>query len=440
MRSIFILGVCLLLHFQAHALLVWLQNGTMLHVKILQYGDKHIVFRRLTNGGQLTIPWEQLHPLSRRSLQRRLGLYIEKSALPQVDGVKIYLKNGGVVGGKVLKRNRTRIVLKNKMGIMPIAMNNIYKIEKAKLSLDVVYRHREIYKVARKNYNLKYGKEHLRFAKFLLSIELFAKAQIHLQQAKALTPEAAKEIQALNQKIAKLQEQRNRQKSLQKLYAYQNAHHYRRAIALLEKMKKTLTDEEYKHMRDKLLAAQKKYLQATVAKKWLQQVNRHISRISHKRKVGLASARNYIFGDMNSKIAEELAGELGLTAQQIKMYFDRRITTRKYRYSYRDGTFIVGLQGKNGQSSIAAEPTPQRAQASGASELLSADEWWQTTSASTRREWLLSLYIENQLQVIKYNFKVCTACGGRGTFIKKGKDVYCPSCHGYRYERIVIAR
>ena len=423
MAVIFLMGL-LVAGGKARAVLIWLDDGTILQGKILEHNKSEVVLQRYDNGGIVDIPWRYLHPLCRELLQNRLGIVVPKKPAYKVPGVKIYLKTGGVVAGKMIRKDSSFLIVKNRTGRLPIPFGNILTSEKSLVALTDIYDSQELYQEYQQRYDLKTADGNFKFAKFLLRLDDYAHSKHHLQQALKLQPDLEPQIRPLIEEIIRASESERHKKLLQLYHIYKNSHRYGRARQALLQLQPLLGAIQWQEYQRQLTQEQDRYLKQEITGYWMQKVHKKIRQLVFKRDSNLASARQYLLEEINNAIVEELAQELGLSTGQIKEYFRKRENKRRYRYSYRHGTFIVSSQGH----------------AIGASSKDPEKQWWQTANSSARQEWLHAYYCENHLEVVERKQYPCPQCAGRGTITSGGRSHSCPLCHGVKYEKTVIAR
>ena len=76
----------------SHAILIWLENGDLLHGEIVEHDEKTILFKRFDNEGILQVPWEKIHPRCVKEIKTRLGLIEKAPPVYKTSGIEVYLK------------------------------------------------------------------------------------------------------------------------------------------------------------------------------------------------------------------------------------------------------------------------------------------------------------------------------------------------------------
>ncbi len=443
MRNIFIIW---LFCFTCPLFGLWitLSNGTVLYGEIVEHNDNKLVLQRLDTFGIVEIPWTALHPIQRQQLQQKLGLILAKTEVSQtIPGIVLYLRTGSSIMGEEVERKGIYVVVRNKTGIFSIELQHILKEEAREIPVTDIYRMSEVYGEMSKRYKLEKADGHWQFGQWLMQIEDFEHAQIHLQRAKTLDTSLSSNVNVLLDRIQKRTQEIQQKKLMQKFQLYRNSKHYDQALAALDQLKSVLEPSQWQQYREETLSQQSEYLRQTISQEWVQQAQQKIGALALNRKLTLQQAQQFILQKLDALILAELAKIFGMEQAKIQEYWEKREKSAKYRFSYGDGTFIVGLQGQEPEEnagSVEWEPPNISKQLLRQSTLSNSEEWWQAASSSMRKEWLLAYYSENRLTVAQQELKTCPSCSGRGTQISSSKIIVCPACHGLRAERVVISK
>lgn len=349
MKKIFFLFFFLLI--PAQATLLWLKNYALLHGEILEYQDEKIIFKRWDNQGILEIPWHSLHPLSLESIQKKLGIVPEKSSEDMMSGVQVYLRNGGTILGILQEEKSGYLLIKNKNGNIPVPLSNILKKQDIVVSMAEIYKPEEIYQKFSQEYDLKTAKGNLDLAKALLRMENQVKARIHFDKAKTLQPDLSDQIQTLLMDVEKKASQSKQKKNMQHFHIYCSTNRYKKAFEILQELKNTIEENEWKKIWEETLEKQKEYFKLEITSLWMQKVSQKTGKMAYNRKISFQEAREYVFLAMPKEILTELSQELEITEQEVQSYFEMRNKNNLYSFSYHSGTFIVGTEGKEPEES-----------------------------------------------------------------------------------------
>lgn len=416
---------CVTMSSSAFGLLVWLKDGRVLHVSILEHNEQNLTIQRLDNQGVLEIRWDDLHPICQEKLRSRLGIGKEQASLALIQGVKAYLKSGGSVKGVLQQEKATEIVVRNKTGLLTIQRSNLYKLEQVDLDLLEVYQPQQIYELKKGQYNLESADGNLQFGKMLVSIGNAEKAKIHLEQAKSMKEELAKEIDSILQRMEQSIQEAEIKRLKDRISLNAGIRRYSKALELLSENQNKLGDVESTRLKNWIEEEQKRYFEREVPRMWLQKVDQKISILSGNRKTTLDEARRYVQSLVQQEVKEDVARQLDTSPDQIEPYFAKRNQLNERQYSYKSGTFIVGIKDSKAGRALRNES------------LFTPDGWWLAASSSIRREWLMAFYAEAHLTLVSEKLKQCPHCNGTGTH---DKNVPCAGCHGIRYEKIVVVK
>lgn len=201
MKKILFLFLFLLLTSYTHAILIWLKDGSVIQCEIIDTKGEMVIVKRLDNGGTLEIPFRAIQEKCRYQILKKLGLVSDPKVLLKIPGVRIYLKTGGIVVGRFLKKKGRYIMIRNRSGVVPVPRSNILKKEKFEVPINKIYRAEELYKEVSSNYDLKNANDNYKLAKFLLKLKEYEKAKFHFEKAKELRPALAQRIDPVLNKI-----------------------------------------------------------------------------------------------------------------------------------------------------------------------------------------------------------------------------------------------
>ena len=434
----------IILYTQLQATLLWLKDETLLQGDILDNKEDTIIFKRFDNQGVVELSWSIIHPISLKRIQEQLGIKQNKKPAYKVKGVKVYLKVGGVVMGKLVKRENNRIIIKNKTRIFPIPVSNILKQEEVKIPISELYKPEDLYNKVSKQYNLSTLQGNLKLVKFLIQVNNFKKAKLHLEKAQELQKISNDDLSTLIKKYSQEILEKQNNKKLRILKIYRNTNRFKKALEILKDLQDSMSQEKLKYYRNDILSRQSKYLRKEIPREWIRRVSKKISKITLNSSTGLNKACQYASIDMQKEIIDELSKKFNVTQQELKNYLKTREKKNHYSFSYGTGTFIVGISGRQGENDKPKtfESWRQNKQNYGTndSKLLTPDEWWKSVNSSVRQEWLKAYYFEKYFIVTKQKLVTCPYCDGKGTSFSNGKHVFCPGCHGLRYQRTVIVK
>ncbi len=420
------------------AMFLALNDGTLILGEIVEQDESKIVFRRWDNDGILEIPWALIHNQQKTELQQKVGLIAPSENNITISGVNIYFKNGGNMLGKIIERKAQVIILKNKSGNIPIPLNNIMKEEPCEIPLLEAFKPLEVYNEIYKRFDLSKAEGNWELAQILTSIGDSAKAKQLLEKTQSLDEGYRAKVETLLQKISKTEQENQQQKSLQKYFMYRNSKRFTEAIQVLESLKDSLEEQTWQQYYDEVLQQQKDFMLENVSLRWAKKAGQKISSIAMDSKRNLAEVQDYLKKTINTEIIKELSEELKISEENVQNYWENRKQSNEYRFSYRDGTFIVGMQGQNTSGQIQGRGYSNTILRN--SRLATPQEWWQSSSSTNRKEWLSAYYFEHNFDLIRQELKTCPNCSGQGTQYVGGKIVVCSYCHGLKNERIIVVK
>lgn len=416
-----------------------LVDGTILSGEILENDENKIVFRRWDNQGVIEITWENIHIIQRQQLQKKFGWIQTQEVSHTIPGFTFYLKAGGSITGKVLYRQKNIIKIKTKNAILQIPASNILKEEAVDVPMVDVFKPQELYIEICKRYNLGKADHHLQLAQFLLQISEWEKAKIHFTKAQEMDTKLKPQAEAMQQKMTELIQEQNRKKLFQKYQLYKNTQRFGDALKVVEQLKNFVDAQELERYKQEILTLQKEYLRTAVAQQWARKVQQKIANLAYDRNTLLSDVQKYLLQDLDNDVIVDLTKELQINEADVQNYWENRPKDTLHIHSYQDGTFIVGLKGKNSEKTTTNIPA-LKLEGWNENRLKTAQEWWDSATSSTRREWMAAFYFENRWEIVRHDLKSCPNCSGKGTQYSMEDIVLCISCHGIKYERIVVTK
>lgn len=440
-KSCRLLSILLILCFPTQAILLWLENDTVIHGDIVEYNESVLVIQRLDNTGIVEIPWQRLHPLCQNRIKQRLGILEKPDVSHLIAGVKVYLKNGGIVYGKMIADQETQLLLQtsNNSAAVAVPKDNVYKIEPTQIAITTIYTPDQIYRNFQKDYDLQTADGNFKFAQFLVKSALYDRSEEHFQKAEQLQPTLSPAIAILRNKMNQARIQQKNESGLRKIKHYERNQRYEKALEVLEGLKAGLSTEEFDKTKSSILSGQKKYLEQQIGQEWFKKFPLKIARITRDRQVSLEEARKYVVTTMPQEITEELAQEYRIPSEQVEEFFKNRIAASPRRYSYGDGSFIVSTSTATPDKSYLDGKLQIKFSSAETQDNMDATSWWQEASGMRRSEWLCAYYGENVLsgEIIS---RQCSQCEGKGKYFRKKQAVTCNVCHGCGHERIVVIK
>lgn len=407
--------------------LFYLLDGNILQGDILSNTETDVTIQRFDNEGIISIPWTELLPKNRQQIQNKVGIIENKPINDTTQGVKIYLHTGDMIQGIKIQSKAPGIVkVRNRNGEKVISKSNILVETIEQIPLTEIYKDKDLYTELKKLYKPKSAEEELEFSTKLIQANLLEAAKKHLEKAKQ-DPKLLEQIEAQYKSIDYLKQKQQQQAKRSQFLKYRSGHHFAKALKTLQDLKNSISDQEYQKLYNETVKKEKEYYTAEITELWMNKVIDKIRKIASK---SFNEAQEYVLKKLDEEVVEELAKENELPTTTVIEYFQERKNKKSYRFNYSTGTFLVGLG--NAEPSDYKQPNIPKKN----DKQMKDTEWWDSVSATIKKDWLKALYAENKLTVVKEEVKPCPACNASGVQSKKR----CQTCQGICYQRTIVAK
>ncbi len=473
MRRLLIVIALLVLPSVVRAEDLVLVDGRYLHVSILEANDRGLRVKLLDGGGTVFIPWSLIREADRNRIMIGRGLKEDESSrIPMEAGVKISLRTGDEVTGRIESQNDKEVTVLVGGSKQVIPRTNIAKdgIEQLQVPVTSIYKPSEY--LAKREAEAAAADDdvaaHMDLARLADALGLYESAVSHLMKVKTADAEFQKDwvantmerLEALaKNKVLRDELDRARQQSM--------LNQFDKAFAALDAIDK-LSDipagikSEVTTYRETFAKRRYEYFRKIVASEYDLVLKNKIRVLSRDEKLTLDEARRKLRSEIHKEVVADLAErhKLDPKGEVEKMWEDRRWHATRFSM-YGSGSFIVlGVakqaqqlqaemqramaqayaqqarqqQGRNGQA--AGNPQDRLPKPP------TKEEWWKRSQSSDREQWMLAFWVENskKVEVTGERWEDCERCGAKGyvQFAGSQGDVLravCPRCQGHTRDR-----
>ncbi len=469
---------------ESKAEIVFLKDGRLLHVKVINGDEAGIQVERLDNHGKLFIRWALLREEDRLRLRIRFGLEDDNSGADLlIDGHRVFVVRGDYYDGLIEDQDQSIVNLRRQDGIMHLRRDAVRRIEERKVSIFEIYTPEELYKQKLDEFLPEDDDVvgQMELAKWATKVGLYSEALIHYAKIVEADPEYKKDFVSNQVKrLEILDKNKTVRDAIRTAEKEGLAHKYVECMAHFEEILASakLDKVTRKDVLKKMLRFKKrrwKYYSQLIVRDYHREVVKRIKKMASSKEIRardkdkrltLSSAMNFVRGQLHKEIVTYLAETHELDPKkEVEEMWKNRKTRIKRTATYGSGTFVVegkkggqggaGAQNRRVQEALDrmrrqrggrrgnAAPTQQTAQP----KLVSKEGWWQGANSSQRSFFLRAYYAEKSghMEVISTSWRVCPDCGGTGTIKKLGAQgglvkVTCPRSHGLKGDKMIYYR
>jgi hypothetical protein len=473
---------------------VHLKDGTKVIGRIVENEctEDVLVLRDIRTRAKRKIPWGDIKPELAQALKVQLGFAVAAAGeAAAIQGVRIVNRAGSAFEGLLMNPKTAErdgyYLLKTSDGERRIRLRDV-KSGPDPIQLDPldVYTPQEAYEIALKKKEPETAEDHFRLAETARMYGAWEPAKYHLEQVLAVDDPADPKYQKDN--IERLLKVVNKllgsKKALDELRQIRRSIVYRKYKQAAEEIKafrEKYADKEHlieeadgleKNLQDKrashYIGEVPRLLRNTVKDLLLKKVKQKDVTLRQAQQYAIPQGRRREFlqgvrGGLNDPTVESSAtaealtivGEkLGITADEVEEFWQKRQKRSWHSAFYRDGTFIViddledalqkapKVKFKKGARKPKL-PKPKKAK--------TPDGWWEgkvkQRKFSDLRDWLYAWWAENSgmCEVLEPKEEICPTCHGKGYVPKilttpEGSIPWfdrCPTCHMATHLRVV---
>lgn len=459
-------------------LMVRLKTGAFQWAAIEEHGEESLTFRRLDNGGRVTVPWSMLEPTQELELRKRFGYVDLTGEEIMLQAEKLILADGREVVG--LKQGETAdavlFLTQGKTLQIPKALIRSYVGGLLVPALDVKSKE-DLYREQELSLDLETAAGHWELARFCERILDFRRAQEHYQAIPELDPAyEAEELPIILERIQVKVDNQDQVDFLAEVDLLMRRDKFTEAFQQLTLFDGSFPDSELREDRLKLEErvgkARDDYMRAEVPRAWFSWMGRLTAKAARER--NFEGALDYLEDGLHDEIVQNVTSGLKrhwleLEEDQVRQFFIERKKGRWKAASYSHGTWLLGeedaLKGNSPQAEAAPKSARDQAREDQAEKIQrwlrnqemakrsrgsqedeeEVETAWTLLSSSARRNWMIAYYAENGGDLeVKPNpeLRDCTECGGRGVreviFSGSAREdatsgvmqVACPTCRG----------
>jgi len=459
-------------------LMLKLKSGAFQWASIEEHTEQGLSFRRIDNGGIVTLPWTMVEPRQELELRTRFGYVDLTGDEIMIQAEKLILADGREVIG--LKQGETNDMIlfltQGKTLQIPKQLVRNYVGGLQVPALDVKSKE-DLYREQELALDLDTAEGNWELAEFCERILDFQRAQLHYEAVREIDPSFnQKELDVILSRIQVKVDNQEQVDYLANVDLLMRRDKFADAFLQLELFDGLFPESELQTDRLKLEQrverARDDFMHVEVAKAWYSWMGRLAAKAS--REMSFEAALAYLEEDFHNEIVTNVTAGLkknwsDLEEDQVRQYFIERKQGRWKSASYGLGTWLLGeddaLKGVAPEVQEAPKSARDKAREDQAEKI---QRWlrnqemakrasrseedeeeveiaWKVLSSGARRNWLIAYYAENSGDLSvrpKPELRDCSECGGRGVreVIFSGsarqdatagqRQVACPTCHG----------
>jgi hypothetical protein len=473
---------------------VHLKDGTKVIGRIVEdeCTEDVLVLRDIRTRAKRKVPWAEIKPELAQALKVQLGFAVAAAGqAAAIQGVRIVNRAGSTFEGLLMNPKTAQrdgyYLLKTSDGERRIRLRDVRSgPEPIECDILEVYTPQEAYEIALKKKEPETAEDHFRLAETARMYGALEPAKHHLEQVLAVddpdNPKYQKDrIERLLEVVKKLLGSRQALEELRQIRRSVVYRKYKQAADEIKAFREKYADKAHliteaddleKELQDKranhYIGEVPRLLRNTVRDLLLKKVKEKDVTLRHAQQYAIPQGqrREFLQGVragtndpmVESSVTAEaltIVGEkLGIAADEVEAFWEKRQKRSWHSAFYRDGTFIViddledalrsapKVKLKKG-SRKPKLPQPRKAK--------TPDAWWegkvQQRKFSDLRDWLYAWWAEKSgmCEVLEPKEEICPTCHGKGYVPKilttaDGSIPWfdrCPTCHMAKHLRVV---
>ncbi len=466
-----------------------LRSGKFLVAELLEADEEGLRVRRLDNGGEISLRWDDLMVDDAERIKAQSNLLTDLDAsevMIRVLRAEFRNKTGAkqTVEGEMVESNKDRLVLQKKGNRITIERSRLLGAPKeVEVPITDILRKDEIYE--RKLEELapeEDAEKHVLLAAHLIRVDLLEKAKLHLTKAQELGGGAQpKMVEGMLKRVDDLIANKEQADLLAEITIAKNRNQFAKANELCARFEKEFPNsplaQEYESRKQKVAEARETYFVKRVTLDWYDQMWKIADKIAGDTKISFDEAQSLAEGEFGKLVRESIGKKRGLEVQEVEEFFrerEERKVWKPRKVTYGNGSWLLGSRAilkdtKQGAAQEAKKPKGAGAankrnkeyekrlreflrktrskgpETSSKAGLETPAAWWKKASRAVRKQWLVAYYADKggDMAVTFAGLNPCLTCSGRG-FLEvqdsvSGKVVRnrCPTCHGERFKRFL---
>ncbi len=463
-------------------------DGRLLVGEIIEHDLDGLVVLSARNGGRYQLTWSDLFPGEAERLKTGFG-YKTEIETPMVSADRLMLVNGQQITGRILRRDNSEIEIRSRSMTTVVPTSRLAAPpEKVQVEATEVLTTEQFYNERLPQISLLDAMAQYDFARELEAVSAYEQSLAHLMVAQQLAADDPALLSRIEGAIPRLQTAIEHKLETDKLKEIRTLI-YRERFAVAEEQLEAFRDEhsdsplyeDFLKVADKFESQREDAMIRYLRRNWYKRAASLLKKKSLDRKATMESLQTYATSEVPQAVRAAMVLELetmkkNMDLSEIDTLWQRRFETKPKRHQagFGNGTWILGEEkARAGLKAEEEEEEDGRTQAekdlqdrykrylenlersrraAGVSEEASPDQWWQSTSASSRYQWLLAFYAEysGDFELVKVYFNNCPTCNGDGfqEIIELGasstsggqKRKKCSTCHGVRVKRSLFFR
>lgn len=455
------------------------RSGTFQWGMVEDHSPENVSFKRLDNGGLVTVPWSMIEEAQSLEMRTLFGYVDITGDEILVAAEMLVLADGREIIGLVQGRTDNAILYltQGKQLQIPKSLVRNHLVGLQVPALDV-YTKDHLYQEEERKSDLESAESQYELAEFCERILDYPRALEHYQAASELDATfKAKELPIIIERVQVKVDSQEQVDALSYIDHLKRRKRFDEAFTQLAAfdanfLESPLRGERLK-MEDRVIKAREDYMRTEVSKAWFSWMSRLATKAA--REMSFDSSLSYLEegfgGDIARNVTETMRKQwLDLEEDQVRQFFIERKAGRWKPASYGLGTWLLGEEDAlKGGPAAEAEQKPQSARdKERAAQAEKINRWlrnqemakrsrkseddldeiekaWSILSVPARRNWMIAYYAENSGELMVRptpELRNCSECGGTGVREiiltggaregdKSGRQaVHCPTCHG----------
>lgn len=463
-------------------------DGRLLVGEITEHDLDGLVVLSARNGGRYQLGWSDLFPGEAERLKTSFG-YKTEIETPMVSADRLLLVNGQQITGRILRRDNSEIEIRSRSMTTVVPISRLAAPpERVVVEAIEVLTTEQFYNERLPQIALTEAMANYDFARELEAIGAYELALGHLQVAAQLGADDAALVSRVNGMIPRMELAIEHKIETDKIKEIRTLI-YRERFAIAEEKLDEFRElhsnspvyEDYLKVAEKFESQREDAMVRYLRRNWYKRAASLLKKKSLDRKATMESLQTYATSEVPEAVRAAMVVELesmkeNMDLSEIDALWARRMENKPKRHQagFGNGTWILGEErARAGLKEEEEDQEDGRTQAekdlqdrykrylenlersrrsAGVSEEASPDEWWNTTSASARYQWLLAYYAEysGDFNLLKVYFDKCGTCNGDGfeELVELGasssgggnKRRKCRTCHGVQVKRSLFFR